>query len=264
MTTKPQHDQHTPYLEVCCGTPESLYEAAKGGADRAEFCCALELGGLTPPFTAAAERLHNNKEGEPHLPFRVLIRPRPGDFVYDAHDIEEMVFNIHLWKGHCDGFVIGMLTPEGDIDKVGLKPLIEAAGGMNLTFHRAFDQARDPHKALEDIIELGFDRVLTSGCAPTAEKGMGTLAELQRQADGRIIIMAGGGVTPANALRIAGSTGVKELHSSCSTTICSRMSYRNEKVNMGASGVDDYAYKQTSAKTVSETMAAIGRNTINN
>lgn len=258
MTTKPQHTQ-TPLLEVCCGTPESLREAATGGADRAEFCCALELGGLTPAFSAAAERLHNNKEGEPHLPFRVLIRPRPGDFVYDAHDIEEMVFTIHLWKGHCDGFVIGMLTPEGDIDKVGLRPLIEAAGGENLTFHRAFDQTRDPHQALEDIIELGFDRVLTSGCAPTAEKGMETLADLQRQADGRIIIMAGGGVTPLNAPRILETTGVKELHSSCSTTIGGRMAFRNEKVNMGASSVDDYAYKQTSAAKVAETMAAIGR-----
>ena len=197
-------------LEVCAGDLASAQAAAQGGAHRIELCSALHLDGLTPSAETieAARRI----EG---LKLHVLIRPREGDFVYDDAETGTMLRDIRLaHQLGADGVVIGALTREGDIDIPLCRRLIEAAQGMQVTFHRAFDHARNPLQALEQIIALGCTRLLTSGQAPTAEAGIPLLRQLVLQANGRIIIMPGAGVTPANARCILDPTGATEIHGS--------------------------------------------------
>lgn len=197
-------------LEVCAGDLASAQAAAQGGAHRIELCSALHLDGLTPSAETieAARRI----EG---LKLHVLIRPREGDFVYDDAETCTMLRDIRLaHQLGADGVVIGALTREGDIDIPLCRRLVEAAQGMQITFHRAFDRARNPLQALEQIIALGCTRLLTSGQAPTAEAGIPLLRQLVLQANGRIIIMPGAGVTPANARRILDLTGATEIHGS--------------------------------------------------
>lgn len=197
-------------LEVCAGDLASAVAAAQGGAQRIELCSALQLDGLTPSSETieAVRRI----EG---LKLHVLIRPREGDFVYDEAEANSMLRDIRLaHQLGADGVVIGALTPDGDIDVPLCRRLVDAAQGMQITFHRAFDKSRNPYQALEDIIALGCTRLLTSGQAPTAEAGIPLLRQLVLQAKDRIIIMPGAGVTPTNARRILDATGATEIHGS--------------------------------------------------
>ena len=197
-------------VEICAGDIQSAQAAVLGGAQRIELCSALPLDGLTP--SAGLIQAARSLEG---IKLHVLIRPREGDFVYDATETEIMLHDISLAKQlGADGVVIGALTPDGDIDIPTCRRLIAAAEGMQVTFHRAFDRCADPHRALEEIIALGCSRLLTSGQAPTAEAGIPLLRELVHQANGRIIIMPGAGVTPADARRILDETGATEIHGS--------------------------------------------------
>lgn len=197
-------------LEVCTGSIPSIIAAKEGGAQRVEVCAALEVGGLTPSLghlRAAAEISGISKH--------VLIRPRGGDFCYTDHEISIMLHDIKLCADMgFDGVVIGALTADGQIDSAACRAFREAAGGMKFTFHRAFDECCDPHQALEDIISLGFDRILTSGQASKAHEALPLLRDLVTQAAGRIIIMPGSGVTPQNARHILQSTGASEIHAS--------------------------------------------------
>lgn len=197
-------------LEVCAANLESAKAAALGGAQRIELCTALELDGLTPSEDEIREA--RKIEG---LRLHVLIRSREGDFVYHNDEFLLMAEQIKM-ASHlgADGVVIGALTQEGDIDVEHCRMWVEAAGEMQITFHRAFDQCRNPEQALEDIISLGCHRLLTSGQAPTAEQGIELLNKLNQQANGRIIIMPGAGVNPQNAARILHETGCTEIHSS--------------------------------------------------
>lgn len=202
-------------LEVCCGSPDSVAAAVAGGARRIELCAHLELDGLTPPM----EWVRDAKTRYPDLLVHVLIRPRAGDFVYAAEEADTMVLQIReALEAGADGIVIGALTPAGDVDLALLKRLISVipAGRASVTFHRAFDVCRKPFDALEQIIGLGCDRILTSGQEPTAEAGAETLRELHCRARGRIGILPGGGVTPGNAARILAATGCTEIHASAS------------------------------------------------
>ena len=194
-------------LEICAGDLASALAAAQGGAQRIELCSALQLDGLTP----STETIETARRIE-GLKLHVLIRPREGDFVYDEAEAKTMLRDIHLaHRLGADGVVIGALTPDGDIDMFLCRRLVDAAQGMQVTFHRAFDYARDPYLALENIIALGCTRLLTSGQAPTAETG---IPLLRQQANGRIIIMPGAGVTPTNARCILDATGATEIHGS--------------------------------------------------
>ena len=231
-------------LEVCCGNLESVDAAVAGGARRIELCADLELDGLTPPMAW----LRAVKERYPELTVHVLIRPRDGDFVYTPEETELMALQIEaaLTFG-ADGIVIGCLTADGDVDVPMMENLISVISTFNLaaeldrsdlchaandshffpgparhvsiTFHRAFDRCRHPFKALEQIIGLGCDRILTSGQAPTVEEGAERLRRLRQRAKGRIIILPGGGVTPENAASILSLTGCSEIHASASDTI---------------------------------------------
>ena len=191
----------------------------------------------------------------------VLIRPRPGDFVYSRQERTQMDTDLReAIRAGADGLVLGALLEDGTLDMDLLDEQVVRARrlrpGCSLTLHRCFDLTADPLKALEQARLLGFDRVLTSGCAPTAEKGLEMLARLrERGRELGIAIMAGGGVTPDNAARIAACAD--ELHASARKPLESRMTFRRPGVSMGAPGADEYAYPETDPGTVHSIKQAI-------
>lgn len=207
-------------LEVCAGSIESIKAAYEGGAYRVELCSALSEDGLTP--SVGMIRYAKSLDG---LKVHVLIRPRCGDFVYTDDEVKCMEDDIRMCRElGVDGVVIGALTKDFDIDIETCKRLVNAAGSgndinkMNITFHRAFDVCRNPEEALEQIIALGCNRLLTSGQASSALKGIPMLKKLVGQADGRIIIMPGAGVKEQNAAQILDETGAMEIHGSARST----------------------------------------------
>ncbi len=233
-------------LEICAGSVESAIAARDGGAARIELCAALEIGGTTPSAGLIAEA--RKIEG---IVLNVIIRPRGGDFLYNEHEAACMEQDIRTCRQlGADGVVIGALTAEGDIDTALCKRLIDAADGMSITFHRAFDMCRDPKRALEELIAIGCDRVLTSGQAATAEAGLPLLKELVQQAAGRISIMPGCGVNSGNAARILQATGAVEIHASARKSVGSGMLFRHSGVSMGTPGSDEYARKETDTNEV--------------
>lgn len=233
-------------LEICAGSVESAIAARDGGAARIELCAALEIGGTTPSAGLIAEA--RKIEG---IVLNVIIRPRGGDFLYNEYEAACMEQDIRTCRQlGADGVVIGALTAEGDIDTALCKRLIDAADGMSITFHRAFDMCRDPKRALEELIAIGCDRVLTSGQAATAEAGLPLLKELVQQAAGRISIMPGCGVNSGNAARILQATAAVEIHASARKSVGSGMLFRHSGVSMGTPGSDEYARKETDANEV--------------
>lgn len=200
-------------LEVCAASMQSVAAAAAGGAHRIELCSALSLDGLTPSMGM----IRIVKERFPQLTLHVLIRPREGNFVYNDVELATMQSDIiECRKAGANSVVVGALTSEGDIDLAAMQRLMEAADTLPVTFHRAFDVCRHPEEALEQIIALGCRRILTSGQQPTAEQGIPLLHRLNQQADGRIILMPGGGVNATNAPLILQQTGCTEIHASAS------------------------------------------------
>ena len=196
-------------LEVCCADWESVLAAKAGGAQRIELCEALELDGLTPQSGLIEKAVASG------IRVHVLIRPREGDFVYSKEErllMEQQIASARRLGAR--GVVWGALTAEGDIDLPLCRRLMEASQGLSVTFHRAFDVCRKPQQALEDIIQLGCNRLLTSGQAASARKGIPLLRQLVGQAAGRIIIMPGAGVSPQNAAQILSETGATEIHGS--------------------------------------------------
>lgn len=240
-------------LEICAGSVESAVAARDGGAQRIELCAALEVGGVTPSAGLIAEA--RKIDG---LTLNVIIRPRGGDFLYNEYEAACMEQDIRTCKQlGVDGVVIGALTPDGDIDTVLCKRLIAAAKGMSITFHRAFDMCRDPKKALEELIAMGCDRVLTSGQAVTAEAGIPLLKELVQQAGRRIIIMPGCGVNSNNAAAILSATGATEIHASARKSVGSGMKFRHSGVSMGNAENDEYARKETCKNEVKKIVESI-------
>ena len=199
-------------LEVCAADIDSVYAAAKGGADRVELCCALSEGGLTPSVGMIEEALT-----VPGIKVNVLIRPRSGDFLYSEAEVRTMLRDIELCRElGVNGVVFGALTPEGYVDVECCRRMKEAAGTLHKTFHRAFDMCRDSQQAVRDIVDLGFDRILTSGQAASAMEGVALIHKLQQEYP-RIVFIAAGGVTPENAAEIVARAGVREIHASSKT-----------------------------------------------
>lgn len=239
-------------LEICANSVLSSIEAQKGGAYRVELCAAIPEGGTTPSYgdIALAKELLQ-------IQLHVIIRPRCGDFLYSELEHKIMLKDIEMChKLGIDGIVIGCLTPQGDVDMQRNRELINAAGNMNVTFHRAFDMCRDPFESLENIISLGCERILTSGQQPKAEQGTDLLKKLVEQAGERIIIMPGSGIHEDNIRMIAKATGAKEFHLSARERITSRMRYRNPDVAMGGTAIviDEYAQDVTNAQKVANTL----------
>jgi copper homeostasis protein len=210
-------------LEICAFNLSSAFIAQQSGADRIELCVSPEEGGTTP----SAGLIRTARESL-RIPLYPIIRPRGGDFLYTDEEFSIMLRDIEYCKQvGCDGVVIGMLLTDGTVDKLRCARLIEAAYPMGVTFHRAFDWAANPFEALEDIITLGCERILTSGQRPTAMEGVSLIDQLVREADDRIIIMPGSGVRASNIVQLAEATGAAEFHTSARLKQASVMDYVN-------------------------------------
>jgi len=204
----------SPILEVCAFNIQSCIIAANNGAARIELCADPLHGGTTPSCGLIDYAIHKIA-----IPVFPMIRPRGGNFVYDADEIEIMRKDILKCRDlGCTGIATGMLLPDGRIDKDLLGRIVEWAYPMQVTSHKAFDAVPDACQALEDIIAAGCARVLTSGLQPTAAAGAPLIARLIAQADGRIIIMPGGGIRAAGIAQLAADTSASEFHSSAILT----------------------------------------------
>ena len=213
-----------PALEIAANSLASARAAQAGGATRIELCAALELGGVTPSWAQIALVRESVS-----IPLHVLIRPRAGDFVYDDDEIAVMSADIaHCAAAGCQGVVVGVLTESGDVDIARCRQLVNAAGALEMTFHRAIDVCRDPIHALEDVIALGFRRLLSSGGAASAPQGVACLRALIHQAAGRIAVMPGSGITATNIAALFSATGAGEFHASAKRTMPSRLRHAPE------------------------------------
>jgi copper homeostasis protein len=238
-------------LEICAGSVTSCLAAQAGGASRVEFCDNLLEGGTTPSYGAIA-----SARAKLTIQLNVIIRPRGGDFLYSDIEFEVMEHDIAACKKlGVNGVVIGLLTADGDIDVPRAQRLVELAAPMPVTFHRAFDLARDPFKALEDIIDTGCNRLLTSGQEASASEGAALISELRKAARERLVVMPGAGVRLNNIARLVSETSCVEYHTSGRAPIASGMRYRNERIKMGAPGQDEYAIVETSAELVKQIVA---------
>ena len=238
-----------PLLEVCVDSFASAMAAVRGGADRLELCSALALGGLTPwPELLARIR------AESKIPVRCLMRPRPGDFLYSDEEIALLCSQMPpLLQAGADGFVIGVLTPDGDLDRPATQRLCSAAQGAGLTLHRAIDVSRDPLQTYRDAAALGIDTVLTSGAAASCLAGEKTLEQLLALRDEisgpQVLIGAGVNAEAIRRLR-AGLPGAAAFHMSGKTERESRMRFRREGVPMGLPGLDEWHIQQTDEAAV--------------
>ncbi|XP_062927409.1 copper homeostasis protein cutC homolog isoform X2 [Mobula hypostoma] len=218
-------------MEVCVDSVESAISAERGGASRIELCSSLVEGGVTPSIGLLQVVKQYVK-----IPVFAMVRPRGGDFLYTDSEIEVMKADIKMAKASgANGIVFGVLTEDGRVNCEVCLDLIAESRPLPVTFHRAFDMVHDPSTALECLISLGFDRVLTSGCDSTALEGLPTLRHLVEQAKQRIIVVAGGGITERNLQRILEGSGICEFHCSARSSRDSLMKFRNNSVSMGAS-----------------------------
>lgn len=239
-------------LEVCANSYASAKAAQNGGASRVELCENMAEGGTTPSY-AQIKLCKKNL----HIQIWPIIRPRGGDFLYSNDEFEIMKEDIKLCKLlNCDGVVTGLLMKNGEIDKKRCAELIELAKPMPMAFHRAFDMSNDLETALNDLIDLGFVRVLTSGAAKNAIDAMEILAQLVKQAEQKIEVMPGSGINPSNILEIKEKTGAKTFHASARTKIASSMLYQNHTSKMGHVA-DEYEHEQTSVQLVAEMVHAL-------
>jgi copper homeostasis protein len=214
-------------LEICCFNLESAIIAAKTGADRIELCADPAAGGTTPGIgLIKTVRKKTDTELWP------IIRIRGGDFLFDKEEVDVMVHDVEICKSAgCDGVVIGILMPDGRVDKIHSALLVKKAYPMGVCFHRAFDWTRNPFEALEDIIEIGCERILTSGQQPTASLGIPLIKDLVLQSKGRIQIMPGSGIRASNISDIKNETGATNFHSSARTQKKSSMEFIQPSMN---------------------------------
>ena len=241
-------------VEVCANGVESCLAAQEGGADRVELCAGIPEGGTTPSYgeIKVARRVLTTTR------LHVIIRPRGGDFLYSDLEVERMAADIAVCRElGVDGVVFGCLKADGTIDVEKNRYLMDCSRWMSTTCHRAFDRAVNPEKALEDIIDLGFDRILTSGQQPKAIQGAELLARLNRQADGRIILMAGSGVTEQNIRELHEVTGLREFHFSGREPRPSAMQYVNPNLYMGRPGANEAALDYTTSRRVTATISQL-------
>jgi len=232
-------------MEVCANSLRSALAAQEGGAIRVELCDNLPEGGTTPSHAQI-------ELAKKMLDIKVypIIRPRGGDFLYTDLEFELMKKDISVCRSlGCNGVVIGILKADGTVDMTRCRELIDLAGPMGVTFHRAFDMSSDLFKALEDIIDLGCERILSSGGEASALQGAEVLAALIRQAGRRISIMPGAGISAQNISKLIRITDAGEFHASARKTVKSHMKFRNPNLNMGALA-DEFSYDLTDSHTV--------------
>ncbi|WP_131195010.1 copper homeostasis protein CutC [Lichenihabitans psoromatis] len=234
-------------VEICVDSVAAVRAAVAAGAKRVELCAALFEGGITP--SRGMIRQARRVDG---IGLHVIIRPRGGDFLFDDDEVETMMADIETAKQEgADGVVIGLLTADGRIDVERSRRLIAAARPLSVTFHRAFDMTVDPFEALDTLIDLGVDRVLTSGQDATVLEGLPLITALIERAGNRIIIMPGGGITERNVARIVAGAKPTELHYAALQPVASAMVPRRDHVFMGGElRVPEYAKLVTSADLI--------------
>jgi copper homeostasis protein len=239
-------------VEIVVYTIDAALRAQEGGADRIELCTGPGDGGTTPPY-GVIEVVRQNVS----LDVFVMIRPRGGDFHYSSYEFHSMKRDIsQCQKLSVDGVVFGILTEDGRIDKARCRELIEKARPLKVTCHRAFDMTRDPFEALEDCIEAGFDRILTSGQQPQAVQGADLIGELIKRANGRIAIMPGSGVNKKTVEEIVAKSGAKEIHFSAVTFANSKMEFRNERIaGMGSDEGSEFKLRTADPALIREIRA---------
>lgn len=241
-------------LEGCVDSYASAVAAAAGGAGRLELCANLCIGGTTP-----SPELFLQVRQAVGIPVNVLIRPRFGDFLYTEMELREMCGCIRRFASlGANGIVAGALTPDGGLDGEAMARLLDAAGGLPFTLHRAFDMTRDPFAALEAAVRLGCRVILTSGQAAGAPQGAALLAALHRKAAGRIELMAGGGVKSGNIPALYRQTGLCSYHTSGRRGAAqSGMRYRKQGVSMGLPSLSEYEVWQASEEEFAACAAAL-------
>lgn len=240
-------------LECCVDSVESAIHAATGGASRLELCANLIIGGTTPDVALVKEiRKYSD------IRIHALIRPRFGDFCYTEHEMEIMKSQIcALKEAGVEGVVIGVLDVDGNLDISKMKELMQEAQGLSVTLHRAFDMCKDPFQALEEAISLGVHTILTSGQKASAWEGRELLGQLIKQADGRIDIMAGAGISASVIEKLIPVTKVTSYHMSGKITLDSKMKYRKADVSMGLPSLSEYEIWQTSEEAVREAVQVL-------
>jgi copper homeostasis protein len=244
-------------LEICVDSVESAMAAQEGGANRVELCDNLIEGGTTPSAgTIALARR------QLEIDLNVIIRPRGGDFCYSALEFEVMQYDIEQAKQvGANGVVIGLLKPDGTVDAERTRQLVQLARPLSVTFHRAFDMTRDPAAALETLISLGLDRVLTTGQEASALEGLDLITALVQQAAGRIIVMPGlsSGFSTQNFKKVVTQSGAKEVHTAAMVSTDSEMIFRNPRSFMGGElRPPEYARLVTGAGRVNALREAVG------
>lgn len=241
-------------FEVCANGVESSLAAQRGGADRVELCAGIPEGGTTPSIgeiTVARRYLTSTR-------LHVIIRPRGGDFLYTALELERMAADIDAARqAGVDGVVFGCLQSDGMLDMDANRLLMDHAKGLSVTFHRAFDRCAHPEEALEQLIDLGVDRILTSGQQPQALQGAPLLRKLHEQAAGRIILLAGCGVNESNIRQLHELTGIREYHFSARESFKSQMQYSKPDVFMGDPNADEDSLLYTTEERVRNTIAQL-------
>jgi copper homeostasis protein len=245
--------QH-PLLEVCIDSVEGCIAAHDGGADRVELCANLVEGGTTPSAGLLAAARDASA-----IPIMAMIRPRGGDFLYSKHELAAMRVDVTGAKSAgAHGVVLGILRADGTVDVERVRELADLARPMQVTFHRAFDMTRDLDEALEALIELGIDRVLTSGGEANVIEGLERITALVRAAGDRIAVMPGGGVREDNIRRVIDATGAREVHFTAFSRRPSPMSFRNPRCSMGSSAAtSEYEHSFTDVERVRRFAAAV-------
>jgi len=233
-------------LEICVDSVESALAAARGGAERLELCSDIAAGGISP-----SAGLIEYVRQRVRLDLSVLLRPRPGDFVYSDDEFEVLQSDIiQAKKLGANSVVIGLLDVYGDVDLERTRELVELARPLKVAFHRAFDMTRDLFASLDVLIAAGVDRVLTSGGKLRAVDGAGVIRLLQEKAQDEIVIMPGGGITAANLLEIASRTGATEFHAGLKTRVPSRMQYQKAPIFLGEGSEEDDVRQQEYSRFV--------------
>ena len=216
-------------FEVCVDSVESALAAQDGGAQRVELCSDLLEGGLTPSFGAIQVARASLR-----IPIMAMIRPRGGDFLYSDREFRAMLHDVAMAKdAGVAGVVFGLLEPDGTVDEGRTRELVELARPLAVTFHRAFDMVRDPFEAIETLVGIGVDRILTSGQEASAIEGLERIAGLVERAGDRVVVMPGGGIHARNVARVAAVPGIREIHFGGGAPVESAMAFRNPTVFMG-------------------------------
>ncbi len=245
-------------LEVCVDSLASARAAIEGGADRLELCSALAVGGLTP-YTELLKQIRQESD----IPVRCLMRPRAGDFCYTPDEIRLMAAQMEaLSAAGADGFVIGILTPEGDLDESAMIPLLHAAHGKGLTLHRCIDVSRNLADTYRHATALGFDTVLTSGSAASCRAGkqvIASLLALKNDMDGAEILVGAGVNAPVITEFLQEMPALTAFHMSSKMDLESTMRFRREGIPMGIPGLDEWHIQQTDKEAVRQAKLVLNR-----